>query len=329
MTKKISVILPVYREEEVIANFHQALFSVLDPLMGMYTFEVIYVVDKSKDNTLEILKKIAEIEGRVRVLALSRRFGHQMSLVAGLDACTGDAAIMMDCDLEHPPALIPDLLQQFEVGFDIVNTKRTYSQRVSIYKKVSSALFYKILNILSSENLGEGYADFRLLSRPVIDVFSKHIREHNQYLRGLFSWVGFSQTTVEFTSGTRTEGKSKYPLNKLLNFATQGLISFSKIPLIISLGVGVVFAILAVLDGVYAMLRFFFTGRLPQGWTSIIVLIGFTSGVQLITLGVIGLYISEIFDEVKNRPLYIVEKEYSAMTVNTVTRASNDISEAI
>ena len=310
--KKISIILPVYKEEEVIASFHRALFAVLDPLTGPYNFEVIYVVDRSGDNTLEILKKIAEQEEQVRVLALSRRFGHQMSLVAGLDACTGDAAIMMDCDLEHPPALIPELLQQHEAGFEIVNTRRNYSQKVSFGKKISSALYYKVLNSLSSENLGEGYADFRLVSRPVIDVFSRGIREHNQYLRGLFSWVGFSQTTVEFTSGVRTEGKSKYSLNKLLNFATQGLISFSKLPLKISLGIGMVFAVIAVLYGIYAILQFFITGQLPQGWASTIALIGFTSGVQLVVLGVIGLYIGGIFDEVKNRPLYIVEREFGA-----------------
>lgn len=320
--KKISVILPVYKEEEVIANFHRELFAVLDPLTGLYTFEVIYVVDRSGDNTLEILKKIAEREERVRVLALSRRFGHQMSLVAGLDACTGDAAIMMDCDLEHPPALIPEMLQQHEVGFDIVNTRRNYSQKVSFGKKISSALYYKVLNSLSSEKMGEGYADFRLVSRPVIDVFSKGIREHNQYLRGLFSWVGFSQTTVEFTSGVRTEGKSKYSLNKLVNFAAEGLISFSKLPLKISLGIGMAFAVVAVLYGIYAVLQFFITGQLPQGWASTIALIGFTSGVQLVVLGVIGLYIGGIFDEVKNRPLYIVEKEFGAAAAKGGDRAT-------
>ncbi len=310
--KKISVILPVFQEEEGIADFHQILFLVLDPLINSYIFEVIYVVDKSRDNTLKILKEIAEREPRVRVLSLSRRFGHQMSLIAGLDACTGDAAIMMDCDLEHPPALIPELLNQHEVGFDIVNTKRSYNENVSFVKKITSALYYKMLNSLSSENFGEGYADFRLVARPVIDVFSHEIREHNQYLRGLFSWVGFSQTKVEFTSGKRDKGKSKYSLNKLLNFATQGLISFSKLPLKISLGVGVAFAILAVFYGFYAIAEFFLSGILPEGWTSIIALMGFTSGVQLMTLGVIGLYIGEIFDEVKNRPLYIVEKEFGA-----------------
>jgi dolichol-phosphate mannosyltransferase len=311
MTKKISIILPVYREEEVIASFHQALCSVINQLSEHYTFEIIYVLDKSPDHTLDILKRIAAEEERVRVLALSKRFGHQMSLVSGLDACTGDAAIMMDCDLEHPPALIVELLEQYEAGFHIVNTRRIYGEKVSFFKKVSSELYYRLLNSLSNEEMREGYADYRLVSREVINVFSKEIREQNQYLRGLFSWVGFSQTTVEFKSTRRTQGKSKYTLKKLVNFASTGLISFSKVPLRTSLGVGIVFAALSILYGIYAIFEFFTTGIVPQGWTSLIVLVGFTSGMQLVTLGVIGLYIGAIFDEVKNRPLYIVEKEYS------------------
>jgi dolichol-phosphate mannosyltransferase len=233
-----------------------------------------------------------------------------MSLVAGLDACSGDAVIMMDCDLEHPPALIPEMLRCFEEGYDVVSTKRIYHQDVSAFKKLSAKYFYKFLNFLSSEDLGESFADFRLISRRVRDVFSKNVREHSQYLRGLFTWVGFRQTTIEFTSGRRTQGQSKYSLTKLINFASQGILSFSKLPLKISIGIGILFAVLAIAYGVFAVLVFFFTGSLPQGWPSIIALISFTSGIQLVMMGVIGLYIGEIFDEVKNRPLYIIEDKY-------------------
>lgn len=318
--KKISLIMPVYNEEEGIAIFNKTLFTTLDTLKERYTFEVVYVVDKSQDDTLGILRKIAEQEKSIRIIALSRRFGHQMSLVAGLDVCTGDVAIMMDCDLEHPPTLIPDLLHQFEEGYDVVNTKRIYNKNISLFKKYSAKIFYKFLNLLSSESFGENLADFRLVSRSVIDVFSKNIREHNQYLRGLFSWVGFRQKTIEFTSGRRIGGTSKYSLTKLFNFAAQGIISFSKLPLRISIGIGFIFSLIAALYGGFAVISYFLTGVLPQGWASIVALISLTGGVQLMALGVIGLYIAAIFDEVKNRPLYIIENEYGHASKEELTK---------
>lgn len=302
--------MPVYNEEDGIAQFNQELWNVLYPLTGDYIFEVIYVVDKSKDNTLEKLMTISDDNEAIRIIALSRRFGHQMSLVAGLDECTGIAAIMMDCDLEHPPQLIPVLLKCFEEGFDVVNTNRIYNQKISIYKKFSSALYYRVLYKLAGEELGENSADFRLVSRNVINVFKNSIREHNQYLRGLFHWVGFNQTTVSFTSGQRVRGVSKYTISKLINFAGQGIISFSKIPLKMSIGVGVIIALASIIYGIYAVLGYFLIGHLPPGWSSTITLIGITSGFQLIVMGIIGMYIGAIFDETKNRPLYVIEFEY-------------------
>jgi Glycosyltransferases involved in cell wall biogenesis len=246
----------------------------------------------------------------VRVLGLSRRFGHQMSLVAGIDACTGDAAVMMDCDMEHPPELIPRLLEKYESGCDVVHTIRKYNKNVSAFKALPSRLFYRVLNLLTTEKFSENAADFRLISRKVIDVFKRDIREHNQFLRGLFKWVGFEQAEVPFVSGVRRTGVSQYTFKRLVKFATQGIVSFSKLPLQISVIIGVVFAVTGLAYGIYNIFAYFFSPHLPEGWTTIVTLLLFLGGLQLIVLGVIGEYISAIFDEVKNRPLYVVDERY-------------------
>jgi dolichol-phosphate mannosyltransferase len=314
--KKISMILPVYNEADGITAFHSAIVEALSKLQYRYEFEIIYIVDKSKDNSLDILKGIAHENPNVLVLGLSRRFGHQMSLVAGIDNCTGDAAIMMDSDFEHPPELVSVLLECYEKGFDIVRTRREYGSDVSIFKRWSSTLYYKFLNFLSEEKMSQNSADFRLISRKVIDVFKVNIREHNQYLRGLFSWVGFEQTEVTFTSEKRKIGKSKYSFRRLLSFGLQGIVSFSKVPLKLSIVIGMIIAVAGIAYGLLtAIERIVNPDIAPAGWVSIIVIMLIIGGVQLIMLGVIGEYIASIFDEVKGRPLYIIESCYGK-TVN-------------
>jgi len=201
----------------------------------------------------------------VRVLGLSRRFGHQMSLVAGIDACTGDAAVMMDCDMEHPPELIPRLLEKYESGCDVVHTIRKYNKNVSAFKALPSRLFYRVLNLLTTEKFSENAADFRLISRKVIDVFKRDIREHNQFLRGLFKWVGFEQAEVPFVSGVRRTGVSQYTFKRLVKFATQGIVSFSKLPLQISVIIGVVFAVTGLAYGIYNIFAYFFFAASARG----------------------------------------------------------------
>jgi polyisoprenyl-phosphate glycosyltransferase len=310
MKKLISIILPVYNEAAGILAFHDALTRVLSNLEHQYDFEIIYVVDKCKDESLLLLKDVAAKSKDVRVLGLSRRFGHQMSLIAGIDACMGDAAIMMDCDMEHPPELIPTLLDKYAAGYDVVHTIRKYNKNISIFKVLPSKLFYRFLNKLTTEKFSENAADFRLVSKKVIDVFKRDIREHNQFLRGLFKWVGFEQTEVPFISGVRQTGVSQYTFKRLINFAVQGIVSFSKLPLHISVVFGVVFAIVGVIYGIYNICAYFFTPHIPEGWTTIVTLLLFMGGLQLIILGVIGEYISSIFDEVKNRPLYVVAQKF-------------------
>jgi len=313
MKKLISIVAPVFNEEESIGFFYKELSDVLEGL-DQYSFEIIFVVDKCSDNTLEILINIAKQDARVIVVGLSRRFGHQMSLVAGIDQCSGDACIMMDSDLEHPPAFIPNILEKYEEGFDIVHTKREYVKGVGFFKSITSKIFYKFLNSLSDEKLGENSADFRLISRKVIDVFNSKVREHNQYLRGLFRWVGFNQTEIAFTSGMRQAGDSKYGIGRMIQLGLDGMVSFSKAPLRASIILGIIVALIGAAYGIYNIVMYFTAASLPQGWTTLVSLVLLIGGLLLFILGIIGLYISAIFDESKNRPLYIIECRFGQKT---------------
>lgn len=310
MNKIINIIAPVYNEAEIINDFNESLFKTLNSLESKYTFEVIYVLDKSTDNSLDILIDICRRCPNVRVLALSNRFGHQMSLVAGLDKSNGAAAIMIDSDLEHPPSVIIDLLEKFEQGYDVVHTKRIYNKNIPIFKRFASKMFYKCMSILSTVDINENTADFRLVSSKVLNVMKKDIREQNQFLRGLIHWVGFNQTYVTFFSERRNKGKSKYNLGRMLNFAISGIVSFSRAPLKISIIIGLVISFLSIAYGLFSIMIYFTNSSLPAGWTTLITAISFLGGLQLISIGIIGEYISSIFDEVKKRPLYIIEEEY-------------------
>lgn len=306
--KMLSVVCPVYNEEEVIGEFHRTLGATLDRIRDRYESEIIFVVDRSSDRTLEILRRIADQDRRVRVLALSSRFGHQMSLVAGIDHAKGDAVVMLDSDLQHPPELIPTMLEKFEEGHDIVFTIREDAPDTGLFKRWSSRLFYRFVNTLATVPLQESAADFRLISRRVAHLFRTEIRERNQFLRGLFSWVGFRKIGLRFSGQARRGGRSKYSLPRLLRFATEGVVSFSKRPLTAAIYVGFAFACFGLLVAVVTLVQYFSSSHLPSGWTTIVILISMFSGVQLVFLGVIGEYIGFIFDEVKARPRYVVEE---------------------
>jgi dolichol-phosphate mannosyltransferase len=306
--KTIDVVLPVYNEEEVIGAFHRALGSVLDSLAGRYAFNIIYVLDRSNDDSFAILRNLCREDPRVTVVHLARRFGHQMSLVAGIDQSRGEAAIMMDCDLQHPPQVIPDLLARFEEGYDIVHAVRRYDARIGLLKRWSSALFYRIQNALSPIEMQSGAADFRLISKRVAHLFQTSLREQSQFLRGLFQWVGFRSTTVTFVSPPRAAGLSKYHVMRLIAFSITGILSFSKVPLRIATLLGFCFSALSVLYGLWLTVRFFIAGHTPPGYTSLIVIVLFIGGLQLTVLGILGEYLGSVFDEVKHRPLYIVDE---------------------
>jgi dolichol-phosphate mannosyltransferase len=306
--KTIDIILPVYNEEEGLAAFHDALFAVLDGLTAQYQFEVIYVLDRSRDNSFMVLRKLAQQNRNVTVLHLSRRFGHQMSLVAGIDHSTGDALIMMDCDLQHPPGIIPELLAKFEEGYDIVNTIREYDQRIGFSKKWTSHAFYRLQNALSPVQIQEGAADFRLISGKVARLFRDAVREQNQFLRGLFKWVGFRSTYVTFVSPPRAAGRTKYDLLRLLTFSLVGITSFSKFPLRLASILGFAVSALSSLYGFWLLGEYFLGGFMPPGYTSLVVLVLFMGGLQLTFLGILGEYVGSVFDEVKRRPLYIIDE---------------------
>lgn len=306
--KTIDIILPVYNEEEGIAGFHEELFATLDSLADAYCFHVIYVLDRSRDNTFSTLKKLAIHSENVTVLHLSRRFGHQMSLVAGIDRSRGDAIVMMDCDQQHPPAVIPLLLEKFEEGYDVVHTVRRYRDQNGFLKKWTSKIFYRFQNALSPVELQESAADFRLISSKVARVFQNSIREQNQFLRGLFQWVGFQSATISFLSPPRAAGRTKYRPIRLFAFAITGITSFSKIPLRLASLMGFVISTLSLLYGLWLILGYFSSGQFPRGYTSLIVVVLFIGGLQLTFLGIIGEYIGSIFDEVKHRPLYVIDE---------------------
>ncbi len=307
-TKKIDIVLPVYNEEAGIEMFNAELLRVVSSLTGPYIFRVIYVLDRSSDATFPILKRLSEQHSNITIIHLARRFGHQMSLVAGIDHCTGDAVIMMDCDLQHPPALIPELLARYEEGYDIVHTIRTYSGKVPWRKRFLSRTFYRLQNAMSPVELRDGAADFRLISNKVVRVFQKDIREHGQFLRALFQWVGFSNTDVHFVSPPRAAGSTKYNMKRLLSFFVLGMLSFSKVPLRTASVLGFIISGVGLLYLVYIVVLFFFSGNFPPGYTSLIAVVLIVGGLQLSVLGVIGEYIGTIFEEVKRRPLYVIDE---------------------
>ena len=269
---------------------------------------MIYVLDRSSDNTFGVLKRLSALYDNITVLHLSRRFGHQMSLVAGIDYSRGDALIMMDCDQQHPPAVIPLLLEKFEEGFEIVHTVREYDPVAGSLKKWTSRMFYRLQNALSPVDLRAGAADFRLISRKVVCVFQTSIREQNQFLRGLFQWIGYSGATVCFVSTPRVAGSTKYRAGQLIAFAVIGILSFSKLPLRLASLLGFTISTMSLLYGIALIVYYFWAGHVPRGYTSLIVVILFMGGLQLTFLGIMGEYMGSVFDEVKRRPLYVIDE---------------------
>ena len=306
--KTIDIVLPVYNEEEVLDAFHASLTAVLQRLADRYRFKIWYVLDRSRDDSIGVLTRLASRDAAVTVLHLSRRFGHQMSLVAGMDQSEGDAVIMMDCDLQHPPAVIPQLLEQYEAGADIVHAIREYDRDTGALKRWTSRLFYRLQNMLSPVEMQPGAADFRLVSRKVTRLFQTSIRERNQFLRGLFQWVGFRSAAVTFVSAPRAKGTTKYDVKRLVAFSVTGILSFSKVPLRLATLLGFFISTLSLTYGVWLIGRFFVAGHMPPGYTSLIVMMLFLGGLQLTVLGILGEYLGSVFDEVKQRPLYIVDE---------------------
>ncbi|MFV0364803.1 MAG: glycosyltransferase family 2 protein [Suipraeoptans sp.] len=305
--KNIDIVLPVYNEEKGLPSFHNVLQDVLSRMKERYHFQIIYVVDKCKDRSYQVVEDLVKQSDNTVGVQLSARFGHQNSLMAGFSLCTGDAVIMMDSDLEHPPEVIAKLLEQFENGYEIVYTKRIYNKKVGLLKRASSKLYYKLVNSLTNVEIGESSADFRLISAKVLDVLKNSIHEQNPFLRGLFPWMGFKHTFVEFTSGQRAAGRSHYSLMRMLKLGLDGITSFSSRPLMLSIYAGIFFSILSFAYLIYIIVGYLLGGATPAGWVTTISIVGFMGSLQLIAMGIMGIYVGKMFEEVKRRPVFIIE----------------------
>ncbi len=304
MKKLISILIPVCNEEEnipVISNAIVQVFSNLD-----YEYEIIFIDDGSSDKTLENIRNRSIDFSNIFFVSLSRNFGHQNALKAGLDVSNGDCIISMDGDMQHPPFLIPELIQKWEEGFDIVYTIRKDHQELPMLKRKTSAMFYNFLNRLSDIDLESGTADFRLIDRNVVDVL-KGFTETDLFWRGLVKWLGFNQIGIEYEPLERSSGKSKYTLKKMVQFAVKGITSFSVKPLSIAIYLGFVFSLLSILYVPYVLISFYF-GHTISGWSSMIVTVAFFGGLQLMILGIIGMYLGKLFMQSKQRPHYIVKE---------------------
>jgi polyisoprenyl-phosphate glycosyltransferase len=304
MTKKISIVVPACNEEGNIPVLVDALEQVLSTMN--YEYQLIFVDDGSTDGTLALLKAISTSNPHIRYIGLSRNFGHQNALKAGLDLAGGDAVIMMDGDMQHPPELIPIMLEQWEVGNDIVYTIRKDHQDMPMMKRKTSNMFYNLINNLSDIELEQGTADFRLMDRRVVDVF-REFKETDLFLRGLVKWMGFKQSGIEYEPAERLKGKSKYTMKKMIRFALQGITSFSTKPLYIATYLGMCFSLISLLYVPYIIYSYYF-GQAISGWTSIIATIAFFGGLQLMILGIIGMYLGKLFQQSKQRPHYIVKE---------------------
>ena len=306
--KKITIVVPMYNEEKVVEECYKRLKINLEKI-EKYDYEIIFINDGSKDKTLEILESKAQFDKKIKIISFSRNFGHQSAVSAGLQNVTGDAVIIIDADLQDPPELIPDMLKLWEQGNDIVYGKRIKREGENLFKLFSAKMFYKTLNALSDVDIPADTGDFRLVDRKVVDIVNT-FPEHNKFLRGLFSWVGYKQIPYEYERKERFAGKTKYPLRKMLKLASDGIISFSTKPLRLVGVLGVISILVSILLCIYAIISYIYRlNNLSAGWTSIMVAITFFSGVQMMTSWIIAEYIGRIYDETKGRPQYIIDKK--------------------
>ncbi len=306
--KKISIVIPAYNEEGNVASIHQKIKQVFSELPS-YDFEIIFVNDGSRDNTQQQLNLLSEQYEEVKFIEFSRNFGHQPAVKAGMDSAFGNAVISMDGDLQHPPELIPQMIAKWEEGYDVVLTVRKYPKEISLFKRKTSDFFYKILSGLSDVNLTKGGgSDFRLMDAGVVEVMRK-FNEDDLFLRGLTSWMGFKQTGIDFTACERLSGQSSYNLKKMMTFAFTGITAFSIKPLYIAAYLGFLFSGLSAVGyGVYVIYSFIEKTEI-SGWASLIMTIVFFGGLQLIMLGILGIYLGKIFKQVKARPNYIIKNK--------------------
>lgn len=305
--KTVGIVIPVYNEEEALLAFHQQMCAAVQPLP--YHFLFFYVNDGSTDQTGLLLNNLARSDESITVIELSRNFGHQAALTAGLDTAEGDYVITLDGDGQHPPALIEPMLKLADAGYDLVLTQRGDEISGLSFKRQTAALFYRLINRMGDTEILPGGADFRLMTRKVVDSF-KQMREYHRFLRGMVSWMGFRTVILPYSPPPRLGGRSKYTLKKMMRLAANAIFSFSLVPLYVGLSLGVLMLVLALAEMIY-VLSFWVSGNLEglaPGWSSLMFVILVVGGILMILLGFIGVYVGFIFQEVKRRPIYLVRE---------------------
>lgn len=303
---EISAIVPSYNEEKNVPLIYKRLTDTLSQISDKY--EIIFVNDCSKDSTLSVIKQISEKDSHVKYISFSRNFGHQIAVSAGLDMCKGNAVVIIDGDLQDPPELILEMYKKYQEGYKVVYAKRKTREGETWFKKATAKLFYRFLAAMTSIEIPVDVGDFRLIDKVIVNHL-RNMPEKSKYIRGQISWIGYKQTFVEYHRDARLYGKTNYPLKKMLRLAFDGITAFSDKPLKMASAIGIISAILSLLAIIYALISYFIFDSAVSGWTSLIISVLFIGGVQLITIGIIGEYIARINNDVRNRPLYIIEEE--------------------
>ena len=311
----LTVIIPIFNEEEVIPELARRLREVIQVWNTLIdSWEVVFVNDGSKDRSLEQLKALAAEEPRFKVISFARNFGHQMAITAGLDRAEGEAVVIMDADLQEPPEVVGEMIKRWREGFDVVYGVRTKRAGETLFKRASAAIFYRVLRaMLGGISIPADAGDFRLIGRPVV-LAMRALRERHRFVRGMVAWVGFRQTAIYYARPARFAGETKYPIKKMVRFAIDGIASFSVVPLRFATWLGVLAGTMAGLTAAWATYqRFFGTGVVP-GWTTIMIAVALGSSAQLLMTGVLGEYVGRIYEEIKRRPLYITQEEVNLGT---------------
>ena len=320
--KKVSIIVPAYNEEESLPHFYEEMCKVIDSLSSEYDFEMLFINDGSKDNTLKILNQLRKKDPRVNYIDMSRNFGKEIGMLAGFDFVRGDCAITIDADLQEPPNVIPEMLRKWEEGYDDVFGKRRLREQ-SVFKKSTSKVFHEILRKLSDIEVDSDSGDFRLLDRKCIEAL-KTLRETQRYTKGMYSWIGFNKTYVEYDISKRVAGKTKWNFRKLLHLAVNGITSHSVMPLKLASLIGVVTSFAAFIYMIYIIIKAIIYGDPVAGFPTLMTVILFLGGFILLALGIIGEYLGRIFIETKRRPPYFVNSINGSNPMDYKTTNSYD-----
>lgn len=322
---KYSVVVPMYNEEEVIEETYKRLKEVMDSQPE--TYELVFVNDGSRDRTVEIVEGICSRDPNVKLVNFSRNFGHQIAISAGMDYAGGAAVVVIDADLQDPPTVILEMIAKWKQGYDVVYGKRLKRKGETLFKKTTAMMFYRLLRSMTNVDIPVDTGDFRLIDRKVCEVF-KSLKEKNRFVRGLVSWAGFKQTSVEYVREERFAGETKYPLKKMIRFALDGITSFSYKPLKLATYLGFTLSLISFVYLLVVLYQKVFTSSTITGWSSIVATNLLFNGIILMILGLIGEYIGRIYDESKNRPLYIVQETKNFQpSLNTDPRTAESLRE--